>query len=316
MRDKPTTMTTETTPLLLVQVNSRPRRRYRNSKLRKTCTSLLATVLIIAVLLFLLPVGAVLPVLDFLRHLLPWAHSVPHERWPQTQGISYSSLQGFLTTIPTEEKIREWSQYYTSGPHLAGKNISQAIWTKDRWQQFGVDDTSITTYEVYINYPVDHRLALLEKDKDSGTTSVKFEATLEEDVLEDDPTSGLEDRIPTFHGYSASGNVTAQFVYANFGTYEDFDVLVKANVSLEGKIALVKYGRIFRGLKVKRAQELGMVGVVIYTDLQEDGEITETNGYKAYPDGPARHPSSVQRGSVQFLSMPSFLSAKRLLLLA
>lgn len=46
-----------------------------------------------------------------------------------------------------------------------------------------------------------------------------------------------------------------------------------------------------------------MVGVVIYSDPQEDGEMTELNGYKAYPNGPARNPSSVQRGSVEFLSI-------------
>jgi N-acetylated-alpha-linked acidic dipeptidase len=122
-------------------------------------------------------------------------------------------------------------------------------------------------------------------------------------VLEEDPTSGLADRVPVFHGYSASGNVTGQFVYVNYGTYQDFNDLVKANVSLEGKIALARYGGIFRGLKVKRAQELGMIGTVIFTDPGDDGKITEENGYTAYPDGPARHPSSVQRGSVQFLSV-------------
>ncbi|KAL1977573.1 hypothetical protein VTN31DRAFT_432 [Thermomyces dupontii] len=89
----------------------------------------------------------------------------------------------------------------------------------------------------------------------------------------------------------------------NSSTYEDFEDLIKAGISVEGKIVIVKYGGIFRGLKVKRAQELGAVGVIIYSDPQEDGEITEENGYKAYPDGPARNPSAVQRGSVQFLSI-------------
>lgn len=150
-------------------------------------------------------------------------------------------------------------------------------------------------YDVYINYPLDHRLALLKDGK------VHFEATLEEDVLEEDPTTSLPDRVPTFHGYSASGNVTAQYVYVNYGTYQDFEDLREAGVELEGKIALVKYGGIFRGLKVKRAQELGMIGAVIYSDPGDDGEVTEANGYKPYPEGPARNPSSVQRGSVQYL---------------
>lgn len=157
--------------------------------------------------------------------------------------------------------------------------------------------SSIATYDVYINYPLDHRLALLKHGEAS------FEATLEEDVLEEDPTSALQDRVPVFHGYSASGNVTAQYVFANYGTYKDFEELQERGIELEGNIALVRYGGIFRGLKVKRAEELGMVGVVIYSDPGDDGEITEENGYKAYPDGPARNPSAVQRGSVEYLSI-------------
>jgi len=89
-------------------------------------------------------------------------------------------------------------------------------------------------------------------------------------------------------------------------------------VDFNGKIALVKYGRNFRGLKIKgedfktdwrpssfaAAQEAGAIGVLIFTDPGDDGEITEANGYEAYPAGPARQPSSVQRGSVQFVRMP------------
>lgn len=214
-------------------------------------------------------------------------------------GLTLAELQEILLETPSEEKARAHSHYYTSGPHLAGKNLSQAIWTRDRWQEAGVK-SDLIAYDVYINYPIGHRLALLNVGKHNH--SVKYECSLTEDVLEEDPTTSLPSRIPTFHGYSASGNVTAQYVYVNYGTFWDFEDLVKRNISLEGKIAIAKYGRNFRGLKVKRAQELGMAGVVMYSDPQDDGEMTELNGYKPYPEGPARNPSSVQRGSTQFLS--------------
>lgn len=298
--DRADTMSlSERTPLLLVRV-APPRPRYAHSNVRRACTSCLASLLGVAIVLFLLPVAIFPREHGSIWDYFPWAHPFPHPNWPSSQGISYKVLQDILQTIPDAEEIRSYSKYYTSGPHLAGKNLSQAVWTKERWEEFGISDTHIVSYDVYINYPVDHRLALLEKDGDD--TKVQFEASLEEDVLDEDSTSGLEDRIPTFHGYSASGNVTAQYVYVNFGTYQDFDDLIKANVSLEGKIALAKYGGIFRGLKVKRAEELGMVGVVMYTDPQEDGEITEENGFETYPHGPARNPTSVQRGSVQYMS--------------
>ncbi|KAL8646186.1 MAG: hypothetical protein Q9210_006279 [Variospora velana] len=244
---------------------------------------------------------------------------LPHHNWddgwssdearPASQGMTYRELQDLLLETPNEAKAREWSQYYTAGPHLAGKNLTQALWTREKWQEFGVQDSNIVAYDVYLNYPLDHRLALLEsRQKGAGEQvagkdyDIKYECKLEEDVLHGHPTMNSGPRVPTFHGYSANGDVTAQYVYVNFGTFWDFDDLVKANVSLEGKIAIVKYGRGFRGLKVKRAQELGMVGVLIYSDPQEDGDITEQNGYKTYPDGPARNPSSVQRGSVDFIT--------------
>lgn len=289
----------ETTPLLIVQT-APLRPRYPHHTLRRACTTLLFLMLLTAVTLFLLPIHFVSREDGAPWVSVPWSKPYP-ESWPQGNGLSNEELRRLLIETPTAEKVEEWSKYYTAGPHLAGGNISQALWTQQKWKEFGVVDTTIATYDVYINYPLDHRLALLKK-KGSGDYTVSYEASLEEDVLEEDGTSGLPDRVPTFHGYSATGNVTAPFVYANFGTYQDYQDLVDAGVSVEGKIVIVKYGGIFRGLKVKRAQELGAVGVVIYSDPQEDGDITELNGYEAYPVGPARNPSAVQRGSVQFLS--------------
>ncbi len=46
-----------------------------------------------------------------------------------------------------------------------------------------------------------------------------------------------------------------------------------------------------------------MVGTVIFTDPGDDGSVTDENGVELYPEGPARNPSSVQRGSTQFLSV-------------
>ena len=305
----------EETPLLQTVVITAPRERYSHSYIRRFCTAALSFTLIIVLVLFLVP-GRWLPgngsESEWLPTLNPWRSTCPRQSWPRSEGLTYKELQKLLLETPKEEKAREWSQYYTAGPHLAGRNLSQAVWTRELWQEFGVE-SKIIDYEIYLNYPLSHRLALLNEEKrkkehrngDSRVDvhhEVKYECRLEEDVLEEDPTSGLESRVPIFHGYGASGNVTAQYVFVNFGTYKDFEDLINVGVELEGNIALVKYGRVFRGLKIRRAQQLGMVGVVMYTDPEEDGEVIEENGYKPYPDGPARQPSSVQRGSVQYIS--------------
>lgn len=309
-------MANERTPLIQ-HVDIRPHRdRCPHHRLRSVCTTILSSVVlvggIVAVVLFSLG--------SFDDHheeapaskLSQFSTSQIPDGWLHKTALEYEELQSILLNTPDAEQARESSLYYTSGPHLAGKNLSQALWTKEKWQDYGIESL-VVDYDVYINYPKSHRLALLERTKkvDSPSDSpaatedweVTYEASLEEDVLKEDSTSQLANRVPTFHGYSASGNVTASYVFVNYGTYKDFEDLQAANVDLEGKIALAKYGGVFRGLKVKRAQELGMVGMVMYSDPGDDGEVTEKNGHEVYPDGPARQPSSVQRGSVQFLSM-------------
>jgi hypothetical protein len=161
--------------------------------------------------------------------------------------ISCSEAERIILSSPTPGYIRNQSYIYTSGPHLAGKNRTQAIYTRDLWESYGIK-TEIEEYEVLLNYPISHRLALLDKER------VEYEAELREDVIPEDPTSLDPDAIPTFHGYSANGNVTGELVYANFGHIDDFRILEKHGVNLSGKVVIVRYGDIFRGLKVKAAQ--------------------------------------------------------------
>ncbi|RMY54388.1 hypothetical protein D0863_13644 [Hortaea werneckii] len=295
----------ERTPLLQrVPVEDRDRVRYPHTTVRRFCTIALTAVplLTLAIIFFCLAISGQSDLFgdpDYNAGSLSGSVDVgllPHEAWPSSDGIKYDKLKQILQSTPDASKAREWSKYYTSGMHLTGKNLSQAEWTRDRWQEWGVE-SNIVSYDVYLNYPLDHRLALLENGE------VSFEATLEEEILAEDPTTGLKESVPVFHGYSASGDVTAPYVYCNYGTYQDYEDLLQANVSLKGKIALVKYGGIFRALKIKRASELGMVGAILYSDPGDDGEMTEENGYKPYPEGPARNPSSVQRGSVEYLSI-------------
>ncbi|CAM1504106.1 Fc.00g016970.m01.CDS01 [Cosmosporella sp. VM-42] len=289
-------MVGERTPLIQTVRVAPPQRRYPHQTCRRFFTIASCALLIGGFVSFLVHAIFIWP-----NHY----HRGHHGHFPSPggkhKGLSPEQLQAILFDTPSPEKAEEWSRYYTAGAHLAGKNLSQAEWTRDRWVEWGVE-SEIVSYDVYINYPLDHSLSILEKSKDKDSWDVTFKASLEEDEIDEDPTTSVKDRIPTFHGYSASGNVTASFVYVNYGTIYDFDDLIKAGIDLKGKIAVAKYGGIFRGLKIKRAQELGMIGCLIYSDPGDDGERTEEHGYKAYPDGPARNPSAVQRGSAQFLS--------------
>lgn len=115
-------MAGETTPLLTtVRVGSVPQR-YPHSTLRRFCTIALASSL---VALF----GT------FLFTAVFGTHEPPHHgRWPGhgRRGFTFDKLKDILLDTPSGEKAAEWSQYYTSGPHLAGQNLSQVSRSRRR----------------------------------------------------------------------------------------------------------------------------------------------------------------------------------------
>lgn len=193
----------------------------------------------------------------------------------------------------------KWSKIYTAEAHLAGTNYGLVEFTQRKFEEYGFE-TEIDTYDILVSYPLEHDLKLYSESK-NGTIDVVYQPTLKEDVLKEDETSGGDGLVPTFLGYAANGNVTGEYVYVNYGSIEDFNKLEKLGVDISGKIVVARYGGIFRGLKVKFAQDRGAIGVLIYTDPGDDYGITPANGYKQYPNGPARQELAVQRGSVQFL---------------
>lgn len=218
---------------------------------------------------------------------------------------STATFRNTLLSIPKAEKIREWSQYYTKESHFVGQGYEQAEWTKARWDEFGIPMTNLTTHKANLTFPSQHRVALLDLKREG---SVVHEAALIEEGIP--PVSdGGKPFLPAFLAWSPEGNTTGQYVFANFGLAEDYQDLEAANVSLRGKIAVVKtvFGsQLLKdlGVATHRASQLaaaakhGISGMIMYTDPQNDGNITEKNGYQPFPDGPARPPSLIERGSI------------------
>lgn len=114
-----------------------------------------------------------------------------------------------------------------------------------------------------------------------------------------DDTSGNAGMLPPYVAFQGDGDVTADVVYVNYGVREDYEALARRGVSVEGKIAIARYGGGWRGLKPRLAQEHGAIGCIIYSDPQDDG-------YRegdVYPKGGARPDFSVQRGSVADMTL-------------
>jgi N-acetylated-alpha-linked acidic dipeptidase len=115
--------------------------------------------------------------------------------------------------------------------------------------------------------------------------------------VQNDPGQDDPRVVMPFNGSSGSGDVTGEVVYANYGRLEDFDQLAAQHIDLHGKIVIARYGANFRGVKVYLAEQRGAAGVLIYSDPQDDGYFKGD----AYPIGPWRPETGVQRGSVQYL---------------
>ncbi|THH13793.1 hypothetical protein EW146_g6464 [Bondarzewia mesenterica] len=233
-------------------------------------------------------------------------------------------------TVPNSASAISASRQYATKPHLAGsegdfatavdflellqRELAVAIPDSkpifpagsDASRNATLSITNITEPSAWIDiyYPVmntavNHSLQILSDDGE-----VAWAADLEEVSDGTDPEAGkYVNAVSTWHGLSRGGDVQGKLIYANYGLKEDFDDLVNKGVNFTGSIVIVRYGGLFRGLKVKGAQELGAAGVLVYSDPRDDGTVTVENGYKPYPYGPARSPTSVQRGSVQFLSI-------------
>ena len=60
--------------------------------------------------------------------------------------------------------------------------------------------------------------------------------------------------------------MTADLIYVNRGLPDDYQKLVEMGISVEGKIAIARYGDSYRGVKAKIAGEQGAIGLIIYSD--------------------------------------------------
>ena len=147
-------------------------------------------------------------------------------------------------------------------------------------------DTKIETYQLMFPIPITRTLEM------SGATNYK--AKLKETPLKEDATSNQADQLPTYNCWSADGDVTANLVFVNYGLPEDYETLAKYGIDVKGKIVIAKYGRSWRGIKPKVAQEHGAIGCLIYSDPGDDGY----GAGDAYPIGAFKNDQTVQRGSI------------------
>ncbi len=216
------------------------------------------------------------------------------ERWAISgfrDAAAEQKIEKQFMAVPDPKLAEEHLRILTQAPHIAGspEDKATADYVAKKFREAGLD-TEIVQYKVWLNYPAEIRVDL------TAPEGVEMHGPRPEHV-DDDPFQDDPRVVTAYNGMSPSGDADAEVVYANYGSPDDFDKLKQMNVDVRGKIVIVRYGENFRGVKAFVAQERGAVGVIIYSDPKDDGYFRGD----AYPKGPWRPASAVQRGSVGFM---------------
>ncbi len=218
--------------------------------------------------------------------------SAPAKVLGYTDFTRQAQIETKFLAVPDATLAGEELKTLTAEPHIAGspEDHKTAEFVAEKFRAAGLD-TEIVPYRVLMNYPKQVKVEAFDPDGKPLMVGPQKEE------VPGDPYEDSSRIVMPFNGSSGSGDVTGEVVYANYGRLEDFDELAKQHIDLHGKIIICRYGANFRGVKVYIAEKRGAAGVLIYSDPQDDGY------YKgdAYPDGPWRPASGVQRGSVQYL---------------
>jgi len=194
--------------------------------------------------------------------------------------IDPAEMGAWLKTMSAEPN-------HVGSPHdKANAEMVLALFKKWGW------DAHMEVFDALYPTPISETIEI------TGDHPYKLSLT-EPPIPGDESSAFFAAGLPAYVAYQGDGDVIAPVVYVNYGMPADYDQLERMGVSVKGKIALARYGKGWRGLKPKLAQEHGAVGCIIYSDPREDGYAADD----AYPQGPARPPGGLQRGSVFDLTL-------------
>ncbi|KAG1693981.1 N-acetylated-alpha-linked acidic dipeptidase 2 [Nymphon striatum] len=192
------------------------------------------------------------------------------------------------------DHIKEFLRNLTKKGHLAGTQSDRlgAESIKRTWLDHGIPNVKLNHYDVLLSYPDPNNLNYVSIIGDSGETIFK---TKLQEFTEADLDLGRK-ITPPFNAYSASGTVTGDLIYLNYGNIQDFKYVTEdLGINLKGKIVLMKYGVISRGKKSMMAQKYNASGVILYSDPKD--YVWDNSG--VYPKSLNIPPDGVQRGALK-----------------
>ena len=158
----------------------------------------------------------------------------------QRRAAEQLELEARFLELPSSDAFHRHLERLTRDPHPLGSDANAAVadYLAEAMDEAGLQ-VERYAYDVYapLLYP-DMDVALVRP--------IRLPLNNQEYVLDADPFSAHPDAQPGWNAFSGSGDVTGEVVYVNYGTREDFQQLADLGVSLEGRIALARYGANFQ----------------------------------------------------------------------
>ncbi len=205
-----------------------------------------------------------------------------------------AAAEAIILSLPSAGVYGRHLLHLTEEPHPAGstRNLDLAAYVRDRFVEYGLEDVRYHDTPALLSRGVSASVELVRPER--------LRLRLAEDPHTADKDSFLyrDGAFVPYHAYARSGDVTAEVVYANGGSPEDFAALEKLKIDVRGRIVLMRYSEpySYRGYKVWLAESRGAAGTIIYSDPQDDGYARGD----AYPLGPFGPPSHIQLGSIVY----------------
>uniref|UniRef100_A0AC35G8C5 Uncharacterized protein n=1 Tax=Panagrolaimus sp. PS1159 TaxID=55785 RepID=A0AC35G8C5_9BILA len=209
--------------------------------------------------------------------------------------VTQEAISSHLMSLFNSEKIRQNLRWLSKDIHVAGTDEQLALMNRlqQEYENLGFDVTPYE-YEVLLNYP-DYNHPNTIHLWDSLDWELISDGKAKFNGHEKFGDEIFDERSKVWwNAYANNGTAIGNIVYANYGTEEDYLDLEKQNISLRGKISLVRYGGVFRGDKAQGAEKRGASGVIIYSDPAD----FVINANATFPEDIWLPKSAAQRGTL------------------
>ena len=256
---------------------------------------------------------------------------------PQISGSkpSQSRLRKLVQDGIDSDSIGRNLEFLAAEPHLAGSYRDEVVlagFISDHFEKY-TDEVEKISHKVKLSYTRNGADDLLHKRNkvqilsnegngksgEAEKAKVVYDAQLTESFRADGSNVNVtgHDIPDLWLAGTPAGTVTGQPIYVNYGRESDFeDLCATANQAHPGLdlcrgedfnvgkfpdlICVMRYGKIFRGSKIKHAQEHGCLGAILFTDPEQYARQGEN--VNVYPEGINLPAEGAERGSAVLMN--------------